>query len=94
MSDASFSCSQSLPTDEDDRRAISRCQREDLREVSIQGDSHARFAGSVVENLSVRRLVHRDFPDVRDVPALVSQNRSCGRRQPLIKDDALHAASI
>ena len=50
-----FSRSQSLPADENNGRTIGRRQREDLREVPIQRDNHARFAGGVVENLAVRR---------------------------------------
>jgi hypothetical protein len=48
-----FRCSQSLLSDEDNRRTSRRSQREDLREVSVKRDNHPRFAGCVVKDLGV-----------------------------------------
>lgn len=75
-----FRRSEPLLTDENNGRASSRRQREDLREISIKGDNHTRFASGAIKNLTVRRLAHSDFPGVDGIPAIVPQNRGRGRR--------------
>jgi len=89
-----ISRSQSLLADQNNRRVGSRCQRENLREVSVKRDYHSRFTGCVVKDFNVCGLVQFDFSDVNGVPAILSQNHGCGRWQSLIENYALHAASM
>ena len=88
-----LSRSQSLLTDEHNRGASGGRQSENVREVSVESDYHARFAGRVGNNLQVAGFVHPDFPGVHRVPAVSSQDHDSCRRQALIEQDAFHAAS-
>jgi len=60
-------------------------------EVMAQGYAHAPVHSSPLQYLCVLGPLHADLADMNCVQAMLAENRSRVRSEPLVEENALHA---